>query len=107
MSAAYAGHVEILQYFITKKANLNVVDENGETALTYACWSNRPKAVTLLVAAGADRNIRTKQGETALDIAQNFSCEEIVHYLRSVDEQEANPAQVKKMTASPLLQSKL
>jgi len=54
--------------------------QGGDTALILAAWKGHEGCVKLLVEAGADRSIKTKQGLTALDCA---STEAIKAILRS------------------------
>jgi ankyrin repeat protein len=47
---------------------LNAVDEDGWTALMYACSVGAAEAVTKLMANGADASVKNKDGETAMDM---------------------------------------
>ena len=49
---------------------VNVANVNGETALHYAVRLLREDLVYLLLAAGADANVRGRDGRSLLDIAQ-------------------------------------
>ncbi len=53
MVAARLGHAEIVRLLLDKKADPNVPDFTGRTALTYAKQSNRASIETLLRKAGA------------------------------------------------------
>jgi ankyrin repeat protein len=57
--------IEIIKLLI-KKTNINHQDYSGETALMLACKFHRIEIVKLLLSAGADVNIRTKKGKSAL-----------------------------------------
>ena len=48
------------------KININIQDEEGSTALMYACEEGMEEYIKLLVDAGADLNLQDKYGETAL-----------------------------------------
>ena len=52
-------------------AAVNVIDHDGDSALTIAAFYGDERAVKELVAAGADLNVRTGEGETALTIARD------------------------------------
>ena len=55
---------------IEKGAPLDVQDEMGWTALHNAAGcGDHPEIVSLLIGAGANRNLKTKLGKTALDLA--------------------------------------
>lgn len=51
------------------KANIDALDEEGNTALHEAVLVEASTAVELLVARGAKRGLRNKEGKTALDLA--------------------------------------
>ena len=70
-AAAYAGHAEACALLITHGVELNRQGpHNGYTALHDAVWQSNLAAATVLVQAGADRTIRSKQGQTPLDLAK-------------------------------------
>src|SRR6185436_7867477 len=46
--------VETLKYLLQLGADVNAVDDNGETAMHGAAYRNAPGAVALLAAKGAD-----------------------------------------------------
>lgn len=50
-------------------ASLSTADQEGLTALSWACLKGRKGAVQLLVEAGADLNQPDRQGRTPLDLA--------------------------------------
>ena len=49
---------EIVEYLIQKRAQLDIVDSQHETALVQAAGTARSNAVTLLITHGADKDIR-------------------------------------------------
>ena len=50
-------------------ANVNAVDNNGWTALMFAADRDQADITHLLMGRGADPNVKSKEGETALMIA--------------------------------------
>ena len=66
-----AANKEVLAALIEAKANVNLPDPEGKTALHWVAEKNRKDLVELLVKAGADVNLRTKGGVTALDYAKS------------------------------------
>ncbi len=65
--------VEALQVALDLGANIDAVDNNGETAMHGAAYKNAPKAVEFLAAKGAKREIwdkPNKNGWTPLTIAE-------------------------------------
>eukprot|EP00088_Acartia_fossae_P008522 TRINITY_DN14072_c0_g1_i3.p1 TRINITY_DN14072_c0_g1~~TRINITY_DN14072_c0_g1_i3.p1 ORF type:complete len:189 (-),score=27.59 TRINITY_DN14072_c0_g1_i3:91-657(-) len=67
--AAVKGHLDIVQYLIQNKADIDVKnDKAGETALHMSTRKGCAPVVKYLVQEGADLNIKDNQGLTALDI---------------------------------------
>ncbi|MDQ1471008.1 MAG: uncharacterized protein QOJ99_2488 [Bryobacterales bacterium] len=65
--------VEALQVALDLGADINAVDNNGETAMHGAAYKNSPKAVEFLAAKGAKAEIwnrKNKSGWTPLTIAE-------------------------------------
>ena len=56
---------------IAAGADVNAVNQSGQTALHVATSLGRNSIIQLLVDSGADLNARDKQGRTALSIAEN------------------------------------
>ncbi len=73
MEAARAGHDEVLRRLIRRKPAPNEVDAAGRTALVIGCQSRRatPATVALLLEAGCDPSLPTREGKRALDFAVN------------------------------------
>jgi ankyrin repeat protein len=65
------GNKEVLTALIEAKANVNLPDPDGKTALHWAADKDRKDLIELLVKAGADVNVRTKIGATPLDYAKS------------------------------------
>ena len=67
--------VETLEWLVKIGADVNAVDNNGETAMHAAAYKNLPKAVEFLAANGAKIEIwnqKDKHGWTPLLIAEGF-----------------------------------
>jgi hypothetical protein len=84
MQAASQGDTSAAQQLLAASAAVNSQDQNGQTALIYACRSPKASAalVKLLLAAGADVNVRSRNGYTALLWAQTRNDGEIIRLLR-------------------------
>lgn len=67
MLAAASGHAEIVDLLLRSGAEINIVDENGQTALILALARGNSEVANLLVSVpGIDVNSKTTQGMTAL-----------------------------------------
>ena len=69
--AVWREHEELVDLLISKKADVNSVDVNGNTALHYAVFDGSQKIVALLIAKGADVNSKNYNGVTPLHNASN------------------------------------
>ena len=60
----YLGNLEVMGFLLDKRADINLQDKSGRTALFHASYSDRPKEdlITLLLARGADANVRDESG---------------------------------------------
>lgn len=59
------------------------IDNNGNTALMYASALKKTYIVTMLLKYGANRDIKNKAGETAIDMARSLQNYEIIGILDS------------------------
>ena len=70
MYACWNGDINITRLLIEHSADVNAVDNIGETALMRACWNGHIDTIQLLIEHGADISLKDKDGKTALDILQ-------------------------------------
>jgi hypothetical protein len=70
ITAAALGRVQVAKALIEAKADLNLQNKDGSTALHTAAFLCHPEIVEALLKAGADKAIKTNTGATALDGAQ-------------------------------------
>lgn len=88
--AAVRGHLDIVELLLASRADPNVKDQGGRTALLAAAEKRDKEMVELLVANGADVNASDRGGRTPLSLAQRD--EEISTFLREHGAQEpVNP----------------
>jgi hypothetical protein len=79
MAAARYGHVEAMDALLSVGAHIEVTDDEGATALMYACLGDSHTAVQMLVARGANIHARDIHGCTPLFRAASNA--EMVHVL--------------------------
>jgi ankyrin repeat protein len=79
--AAAAGQYKIVDFLISKKADINAQTIKGETPLHLAVSWGRKKIIKLLIINGADVNVRNKYGNTPLNIAKTNGDREAIKLL--------------------------
>lgn len=70
MMAVDNGSMEMVELLLARKANLNLQDERGRSALMHATAARQPKLAERLQQAGADTTLKDKQGRTADDFSK-------------------------------------
>ncbi len=73
MAAEYNTNPDVITMLIQAGADVNISDEDWNTALIYAAGNTNPKVITVLIAAGADVKAKNHNGESALDIIRQNS----------------------------------
>jgi len=76
-TAAANNNLELIDYLIGIKADVNGAGPQGDTPLMAAAAWRRPEAIEQLFAHGADPNLKDKEGKTALMTAclyQDYNC---------------------------------
>ena len=74
VKAVLGDQVEMARFLISKGADVNHVDGNGMTPLLYAASIDfgSPAMIDMLLAAGARTDMKTKEGKTALELAERY-----------------------------------
>ena len=80
MIGAWEGKLELMRLFISRGADINLINANGETALALAAWRGHLEAVQWLIERGARINPPGRQW-SALHYAVFGGHEAIVDYL--------------------------
>ena len=80
MIGAWEGNIEMMRLFISRGANINRLNGNGETAIILAAWRGQLEAVKWLVARGARINAPPRQW-SPLHYAVFAGHREVVDYL--------------------------
>lgn len=88
-SAVQSKKIEVVQFIMSSlKPNINAQNDIGNTPLhIYSFDKDFVSIAKYLIAEGADINLRTKQGYTALDIAYEKRNEELINILTSMNAQ--------------------
>jgi ankyrin repeat protein len=72
--AAWYGRMDLLKTFLDAGVAINAIDDEGKTALMYACEeTDSPDPIDFLVKAGADASIVDESGKSAYDYASDNS----------------------------------
>ncbi|XP_072883473.1 ankyrin repeat domain-containing protein 22 isoform X2 [Hemitrygon akajei] len=71
----------LIKLLLSAKVDVNATDNNGNSALHYACQMKNKRIVSILVKANADVTIANKNGETPLDIAARLKFPKILAVL--------------------------
>ncbi len=80
MIAAWEGNLPMMRLFISRGADINAINSNGETAVALAAWRGKLESVKWLIERGARINPPAKQW-SALHYAAFAGHEEVVDYL--------------------------
>lgn len=68
MWAVRSGKAPLVEALLRTRKSINAQNQTGTTALHYAVTLRRPDLVRMLVAAGADRDLRDTRGRRAADV---------------------------------------
>lgn len=80
MIGAWEGHLPLMKLFIARGADINLLNRNGESALTLAAWRGKQEAVKWLLERGARINAGERQW-SALHYAVFAGHAEMADYL--------------------------
>merc|ERR1712098_465397 len=73
------GHVETVKVLFKAKADVDIQDNGGRTALMNAAGNGRLETVKVLLKAKAKLDLKDDTERTAAQIAKEFGYKEIVH----------------------------
>ena len=80
--ATLAGKDKVLEFLLSKGAEVNAVNDDGNAALHAAAFLGRVGVVKTLLKNGAAVNARNKEGETPLDIASDRWTPELAKFIK-------------------------
>lgn len=81
MAAAYEGHIDIVKKLLDLRADPNLQNDAGSTALSLAVGKEHYDSAMLLVQYEANPDLQNEYGATALMLACNRNQEELVRHL--------------------------
>ena len=83
MLAALHGHLNVVEFLVQNGANINLADNNGNTALMSAAFNGYLNVVEFLFQNGANINLANNNGNTALMVVDQRRHPDIVKFLLS------------------------
>jgi ankyrin repeat protein len=93
MFACKSGNLKIVELLINNKAEINIMDSLGETALFYLCRNtdDNVEILKLLIKNKADINIKGAYYKVApIDLAKSFNNKKIFNHLKTTGEKIGN-----------------
>ena len=82
MDAVWRGNEKITKYLISKGADLNTINKEGQNNLILAVGANRESLVKLLVENGADPDVKDQMGMSAYNYAVLFKKQRLVDIIK-------------------------
>ena len=64
------GQREVVEYLISRGADVNAIDKFGITPLLAAIWEGHTECVKLMLQHGANKNGTTPEGKVYLEVAE-------------------------------------
>ena len=93
--AAFNGHAPVVDYLLTRGAEVNATTANGSTALLFAARFGHLEVVKILLQHQADPNLANERGATAIDWALKTDNTDIADLLCRAGGRSGNPAAVR------------
>ena len=90
-SASREGRLQNVRYLLNHRANPNIINAAGETAIFMAIHHNRPQILEALLQAGANPIIRNRKNQSILHSAARLGKLEVSVILQDVDYQSIDP----------------
>eukprot|EP00118_Oscarella_pearsei_P023742 m.288283 g.288283 ORF g.288283 m.288283 type:complete len:269 (+) comp40706_c0_seq45:1101-1907(+) len=86
LSAAFDGKIDYVNFLLEKKADMNITDNDGCSALHHAVEGNQEDMLRHLIEKGCDKTIKNKYGETAYDVAEQKGNTNLSGLLKTSDD---------------------
>jgi len=95
-AAASKDHaVEAINKLLDAGADINALNDNGQTPLHIAAFWDNADAVRVLLDRGADKTIKNKSGRTAADLAIHYDYVDLLEIFGCMDKRIKNPKKPK------------
>ena len=75
-------NLSAVKLLINKKADINYVTKDGQSAIVFAIKGRNKEALQLLLDNGADKNIKIRENYTAVDLAKEENSRDILEVLK-------------------------
>jgi len=76
--AADYGQTEVIEYLLSKGADVNVLDKHGISPLLSAIFENHLQSVKLLLSKGADKTGKAPSGDAYIEVAESAEMKELL-----------------------------
>ncbi|XP_067654205.1 uncharacterized protein [Haliotis asinina] len=84
MRAAESGHRDVVEFLVSRGADVSLVDGYGDNVLHFACRGGDLETVKLILSMNVvDINARNNDGKTAADYARDFGHQRLLNLLVS------------------------
>jgi len=81
-ASSYKGLTSVVKVLLENKANPNIADTNGTTALIYATLAKNVEIINLLLKHGANKAHKDNRGNSALEYALISNNEKLINLLK-------------------------
>lgn len=82
MAATVKGNEQMVEFFLKRKANPDLTNQSGVTALMYAIQFKNIKIIELLLKYNANKSLVDDEGKTAFEYAVFSKSDEIINLLK-------------------------
>lgn len=97
------GEPKMVQLLLDFNADINLLDEKGESALIYAIQNSKIETVKILIEKGANINHKTKDNINPLYVATKKKNTEIISLLKDAGAEEMSAQEIKSYERSQLV----
>ncbi|XP_072046933.1 E3 ubiquitin-protein ligase MIB2-like [Amphiura filiformis] len=97
--SSHEGHYEIVSVLLSANADKELTDKDGDAALAFSCFGNKPSVTKLLLKKGCNPNAVNRVGRSCLHIAAGKGFSACVSALLMRDEIDVNKQDNDDMTS--------